>query len=54
MYGCEVVDATWRFVILQDRTYCVSDIYDSTNKQELQEIIAILRHFKLILETELL
>ena len=54
IYGCEVAGRTWSFVVMQDRTYCVSDIYDSTNKQELQEIIAILRHFKLILETELL
>ena len=54
MYGCEVIGSTWRFVILQDRTYCVSDSYDSVKRHDLLQIIAILHHFKQILETELL
>ncbi len=54
LYGCEVVGAIWRFVILKDRTYCVSKTYDCTERDDLLHIIAVLRHFKHILETELL
>jgi hypothetical protein len=51
LYGCEVVGAYWKFVILQDKTYCISSTYDATDKQDLLKIIAILRQFKAILET---
>ena len=27
MYGCEVAGYAWRFVILKDKTYCLSDVY---------------------------
>jgi hypothetical protein len=54
MYGCEVAGRMWSFVILQGRTYCVSSVYDSTNREDLLQIVAILRKFKDILETELL
>ena len=54
IYGCEVIGKNWHFVVLKDRTYCVSDIYDCTNKDDLIQIVAILRQFKLILDTELL
>jgi hypothetical protein len=54
LYGCEVVGSIWKFVVLKERTYCVSDAYDSTNREDLLQIIAILRKFKDILETELL
>lgn len=54
LYGCEVIGAIWRFVVMQGRTYCVSRMYDSTTKEGLLQIIAILRKFKEILETRLL
>ncbi len=54
IYGCEVVGSIWKFVIFKDRNYYVSDVYDSSNKADLLQIIAILRKFKDILETELL
>ena len=54
IYGCEIAGEVWRFVILKDKTYCISDAFDSIKKAELLSIIAILRHFKHILETELL
>lgn len=54
MYGCEVVGSIWKFVVLKDRTYCVSDVYNSSNREDLLQIVAILRKFKDILETELL
>lgn len=54
LYGCEVIGTIWRFVVMQGRTYCVSRMYDSTTKEGLLQIIAILRKFKEILETRLL
>ncbi len=54
MYGCEIIGKYWNFVILQNRTYCVSDSYDCTKKADLMQIIAILRKFKYILDTELI
>lgn len=54
LYGCEVSGRMWSFVVLKDRTYCVSSVYDSTNREDLLQIVAILRKFKDILETELL
>jgi hypothetical protein len=54
IYGCEVIGKNWNFVVLEDKTYCVSKTYDCTEKKELLEIIAILRKFRHILETELL
>jgi hypothetical protein len=54
LYGIEIVGKDWRFVTFIDKTYCLSKSYDSTDKDDLLQIIAILRHFIFILETELL
>ncbi|MFN0200728.1 MAG: hypothetical protein ACKVTZ_04380 [Bacteroidia bacterium] len=54
IYGCEVIGERWRFVILEGKTYCISKAFDCTEKEELLKIIAILRKFRHILETELL
>jgi hypothetical protein len=54
IYGCRIVGKQWSFVTLLDKTYCISTTYDSTDKDNLLAIIAILRHFIHILETELL
>jgi hypothetical protein len=54
LYGCEVNGATWKFVTMEDRSYCVSKSYDSADKEDLLQIIAILRKFREILETRLL
>lgn len=53
-YGCTVWGKDWEFFILENRTYCISQGYDSTRKTDLLQIIAILRKFKWILETRLL
>lgn len=53
-YGCTVWGKNWEFFILENRTYCISKGYDSTDKEDLLQIIAILRKFKEILETRLL
>ncbi len=54
IYGCEVIGGAWRFVVMQGKTYCVSSPFEATERNELLQIIAILRKFKDILETELL
>ncbi|TAE36795.1 MAG: hypothetical protein EAZ70_10235 [Runella slithyformis] len=54
LYGCEVVGKIWRFVTMEGRAYCVSKTYDCTDRDDLLQIIAILRKFREILETRLL
>ena len=54
LYGCTVTGKLWDFFILDDKTYCISKFYICTDKDDLLEIIAILRKFKEILETRLL
>jgi hypothetical protein len=54
IYGCEVIGRQWSFVIMEGKSYCVSKAYDSIDRDDLLKIIAILRHFRYILETELI
>ncbi len=54
LYGCEVVGKMWNFIVMENKTYCISKSYDCTDKEDLLQIIAILRKFKEILETRLL
>ena len=54
LYGCEVIGKQWTFVVMEGKTYCVSEAYDATSRNDLLQIIAVLRKFKEILETRLL
>ena len=54
MYGCTVTGQIWEFVIMENRTYSISQYYDCTKNDDLMQIIAMLRKFKEILETRLL
>jgi hypothetical protein len=54
IYGAEIIGQYWKFVILQGREYCISKSFDSIELNSLLDIIAILRKFRHILETELL
>jgi hypothetical protein len=54
LYGCTVLGREWEFYVMQGKNYYVSDPYQCTQKEDLLQIIAILRKFKYILETELL
>ena len=54
LYGCEVIGRNWSFITMEARTYCVSKSFDSTDRDDLLRIIAILRKFRYILETRLL
>jgi len=39
---------------MEGKEYCISKVYEATQKDEFIEIIAILRQFRVILETTLL
>jgi hypothetical protein len=54
LYGVEIIGDSWRFVIMESKEYCISDTFSSTNKDDLLQIIAILRKFRWILETRLM
>lgn len=54
MYGCYVVGRYWYFVTMEGKRYCVSHSFDCTDEEDLLQIIAILRKFKVILETTLI
>lgn len=54
LYGCTVIGKYWEFMVMENKTYCISKTYDCTEKDDLLQIIAILRKFKEILETRLL
>lgn len=54
LYGAEVVGEHWKFVIMEGKDYCISPPYACTVREDLLQIIAILREFKRILETHLI
>lgn len=54
IYGCTVTGKHWDFFIMEGKTYCVSQSYDCTKRDDLMKIIAMLRRFREILEAELL
>jgi hypothetical protein len=54
LYGVVIVGRSWQFVVMEGKKYAISTLYDATQKEDLLQIIAILRKFKVILETTLL
>ena len=54
LYGCSIKGRRWDFFVMKDTTYCISKAYDCTDRDDLLQIIAILRKFKEILEARLL
>jgi hypothetical protein len=54
VYGAYVIGKDWYFMVMEGKEYCISESYSATNKQELLQIIAILREFRVILETTLI
>ena len=54
IYGCEVVGKQWSFTILERKQYCTSESYNVTKRDELLQVIAILKKFREILITKLL
>ena len=54
IYGCEVNGYKWHFITMEGKDYCISKPYIAVIKEDLLQIIAILRKFREILETRLL
>ncbi len=54
IYGAYVIGKDWYFMVLEGKEYCISKAYQATIRTELLEIIAILRKFRVILETTLI
>ena len=46
LHGCWIVGSNWYFTVLNGVEYCVSRQFDATQKQDLLQIIAILRKLK--------
>lgn len=53
LYGCEVNGSIWKFIIFEEKSYCVSGAYDSSDRDDLLKIIAILRYFMDILKEKI-
>jgi hypothetical protein len=54
LYGIEIIGESWRFVTMQGKEYCISKTFTCTKKDDLLQIISILRKFKEILLTRLI
>jgi hypothetical protein len=54
MYGAYIVGRHWYFVTMEDKQYCISKSFDSTQEDSLMTIIAVLRHFKDIMYATLI
>jgi hypothetical protein len=53
IYGAYIIGKWWQFVILNEKEYKISYSLDATQQDDLQRIVAILRHFWTILFTTL-
>jgi hypothetical protein len=53
LYGCYVIERQWFFTTLIGRSYCVSKAYDATKKDDLIEIVAVLRNLKSLIVNNL-
>lgn len=54
LYGIDIIGERWKFIILENKEYCVSETFSATNKDDLMQIIGILRKFKEILFEKLM
>lgn len=54
LYGVYNIGREWYFMVLENQNYAVSKSFDSTQSTDLEEIVSILRKFKVILEEILL
>lgn len=46
LYGCYVIGRNWFFVVLEGKQYAVSNAYVASHKDDIYQIIAILRQVK--------
>ena len=50
LYGCYVIEKNWHFTTLRQLDYCVSRQFDSTRKDDLLQIVFILRKLRELIE----
>lgn len=50
LFGCWLQGKFWNFTTLVNKNYCVSKTYDASDKEDLQQIILILRKLKYLIE----
>ncbi len=53
VYGSWLQGKFWNFCALHEKTYCVSETFDATKKEELAKIISILEQLKEVILNEL-
>jgi hypothetical protein len=53
IYGAYLQGKLWTFATLNQKQYCVSRIFDATQPDELQQIMALLKHLKTLILNEL-
>ncbi len=51
--GCFVIGALWQFVVLEEKTYCVSRTYDANQMDDLLGIYSALCEAKVFIEAKL-
>jgi hypothetical protein len=54
IYGCYLQGKFWVFTTLHGSNYCVSRAYDATQKEDLNQIVCILKELKRVILTQLL
>ncbi len=54
LYGLDIMGYNWRFVTMEGKDYCLSEPFNAIHRADLLKIIAVLRKFKHILQTQLL
>ena len=53
LYGCYIIGRNWFFVVCKGYDYSVSDVYVSTQQDELEKIVQILKKIKNLYEVKL-
>lgn len=54
VYGCYVIGRMWFFVVLNQKQYCISNVFVVTLDGHLEQIYATLQNVKGIITNELL
>jgi hypothetical protein len=53
LYGCYIIGRMWFFVVCKGTDYIVSDVFESTKKEDLENITRILKKIKNLYEIKL-
>ncbi len=54
LYGAYIIGRNWRFMVMENKNFAVSEPLSCTDKEDLFKIISILRKFKIIIKTILI